>query len=73
MELTDSVKGLLTSCITELIDNQDDLNVNVIKKDDVEALEQYEILDEHGIPSNILDKDLISNMLFVFVKVFSIY
>ena len=43
MELTDSVKGLLTSCITELIDHQDDLVVDVRKEDDETATEGYAI------------------------------
>lgn len=29
MELTESVKGLLTSCITELIDHPDELRIDV--------------------------------------------
>ena len=43
MELIDSVKGLLTSCITELIDHTDDLNVEVRKEDDETANEGFAI------------------------------
>lgn len=43
MELTESVKGLLTSCITELIDHEDDLEVNVRQENDENATEGYSI------------------------------
>ena len=43
MELTESVKNLLTSCITELIDNPDDLAVDVKKVDDDSANEGYTV------------------------------
>ena len=44
MELTESVKNLLTSCITELIDHPEDLNIEV----------REETTDEgHAVYSNI--------------------
>lgn len=43
MELAESVKGLLTSCITELIDNPNDLVVDVRQEDDESANEGYAI------------------------------
>lgn len=43
MELVESVNGLLTSCVTELIDHPEDLNVNVRKEDDESANEGYAI------------------------------
>lgn len=56
MELTDSVKGLLTSCITELIDCQDDLHVNVRKEDDETANQGYAVFADINVNQDDVGK-----------------